>query len=185
MINKSVKNAATFAFLLTGMAAASMVQAGDIKPLHHSCYAGNAINWPKPTGAGSPTGVGTSLNILHGGSGALAAGATSDIIRFTCPAAQQGSFEINVRDKGVGNVATNVRAAHQPAGPSITDATGADLVWGSVATKNGPLATWDVKIDKPGGTAARSYELCVQCYSGANETGTTAQPTGAVYTQNQ
>jgi hypothetical protein len=119
MIQKNVRNTLTFALMLTGMAAAT-AQAGDIKPLHHACYAGNSINWPKPVGAGSPGGVGTSINPAHGGSGALGAAVGAfDEIRFVCPAGTN-SFEINVRNKLQNTLTPDrvVRATFAPPAPT-------------------------------------------------------------------
>ncbi len=163
-----------------------MVYAGDIQPLHHAIYAGNAENWPKPTGAGSPTGTGTSLNVAHGGSGSLAAGMTKDQLRFTCPAGTK-CFGVNIRDKSP-NTTTNVRAGHLPGlTPTISDNTGGNLAWGEVAFKNNAAGatTWDVQVDKTGGTAALQYELHVDCYKGLNETAPVSQPSSAVYLLNQ
>ncbi len=184
MIQKKVRNTLTFALMLTGMAATA-VQAGDIKPLHHTCYQGNAINWPKPVVAGSPAGLVNGTN-AQGGSGVIAAGATTkDQLRFTCPAGTK-SFELNIRSKTAGQ---NARAAHMPVatGPSITDATGGNTVWGSVATKNkaAGATTWDVQVDRASGSAALNYEMCVACYSAINEGGTLSQPSSASYLLNQ
>lgn len=163
-----------------------LVYAVDIKPLHHGMLAGNAINWPKPTGEGSPTGAGYSLNPAHGGSGILAAGATKDQLRFYCPAGTN-SIELNLREKSA-NTSTNVRAGYLP-GPTLTlsDNIGGDFAFAWLSIKNMPGGSviWDIQIDKIGGTAALQYELGVSCFSGTNETGVMSQPSGAVYLLNQ
>lgn len=93
------KTAAIVTFLLTGMAAATAAQAGDMHTLHHAVFAGSTVNWPRPTGAGSPVPPGSSINPAHGGSGFLGTPTTAfDKIRFTCPPGTN-SVELNVRMK--------------------------------------------------------------------------------------
>jgi hypothetical protein len=196
MLHDMKKTTLTIAMLLTGIAAAT-AQAGDIQPLHHSCYNANAANFPKPSTAG-PANTG-------GGSGVLGAavGAT-DKLRFTCPVGYRSSFEGTVRTKS----ANWVRAVFV----GLTSATEEDWQWNTspaVSSKNDFLlsptvsnafgnstaagnpasvvfvtptagGTVDVTVTKLLTTnVGRTYELCVQCESA---TGVGRQPT-AVYLQ--
>jgi hypothetical protein len=197
MLHDIKKTTLTLAMLVTVMAAATAVQAGDIKPLHHDCIVGNHTadafalnNFPTPTVnvAGAPDN--------RGGGGALAAGATADVIRYTCPA--NGSFEYQVRDKSASN-ATDVRVfgrritAPIVNGGTWTDATspggayGALTGWSghSIINSTAAASTFEVRVSKVNGTAQRNYELCMVCWSGANGTGSTTNPTGQAYQQNQ
>ncbi len=200
-------------FIVTGVIIPIFAQAEDIKPMHSVCWSGNAINWPKPVGAGSPTGIGTSLNPAHGGSGALGnispySATAADIIRFTCPQGISGSFEVNIRDKGNMTSAINdpqhIRVTHLPPGVILPNSAGyyfAQDNWGGngywnqypssfdggATIENG--ASYDIRIQKinglPGIVNARRYELCVRCYQLPNEGGIPVQPIAASYLQNQ
>jgi hypothetical protein len=195
-----MKSTLTLFFLLTAMSAAA--QAGDIKPLHGLCYVGNHTadgsvpalnNFPTPTinFPGVPD--------HRGGSGALAAGATADVIRYTCPA--NGSFEYQVRDKSASS-ATDVRVfARRITAPIVNGGTWTDAASGTATDVYGNISnnwsghsylnsttvvsTFEVRINKINGTAQRNYELCLSCYSGANGTGVVLNPIGQTYIQNQ
>lgn len=204
MIQKNVRNTLTFALMLTGMAAATAAQAGDIKPLHHACYMGNSINWPKPSTG--PSGAVNGTN-TQGGSGSLLVGNPKvDLIDFTCPVNRRGSFEINVRKKSPsGDAANGVKATilTYPLAtgslPFVQDNWGGNAIWdqnpgtlsntldqGVQTVNQGGVATVRVRVEKMGtGTPQRDYELCVQCYQNPNEGGLTAQPSSATYFQNQ
>jgi hypothetical protein len=211
MIIEMKKTTLTLAMLLTGMAASTAVQAGDIKPLHHDCYMGNSINWPKPSTG--PSGLVNGTN-TQGGSGSLLTGFPKvDLIDFTCPVNRRGSFEINVRKKTTGysnlspyNTGVKATILTYPLAigslPFVQDNWGGNAIWdqnpGTVAAtidqgvqtvNQGGAATVRVRVEKVGpgiaSTPQRNYELCVQCYQNPNEGGLTAQPSSATYFQNQ
>lgn len=167
----------TLTVIFFGIMTATAVQAVCI-----NCYPGNAINWPKPVGAGSPTGTGTSTDPAHGGSGLLSTLATAeDRIRFTCP----GSYpylKFAVRKKSGGTSADYIVAGSAPSlcgtpPESHSNGTG----FGATVIVNA-LSTISIKKN-PLNPGTRSYELCVECTTAC--TGSTAQPSSAAYIQNQ
>lgn len=181
------KTTLTLALALTGLAATA--QAGDIKPLHHVCT--NVGNTPALPAGVLPNVAEASRFLSSVGANVVT---DTDTLRFVCPATHRGSFEYQVRDRQLTGVVdgvngTDVRATAAGTlapGNSTDPAYGTHAsAWGNFALTNTVPATGvlvNVTRVNNNRLSPRSYELCVQCYSGANETGTHVNVLGSLVT---